>query len=54
MLNLDSETTESTTEGVSLKRGLGACPPENFGFFETQISYFQHFEEFSNKNLTLH
>jgi hypothetical protein len=28
-------------------------PPENFGFFEAQISYFQHFEEFSNKKLTL-
>jgi hypothetical protein len=29
-------------------------PPENFGFFEAQISYYQHFEEFSNKKLTLH
>jgi hypothetical protein len=37
--------------------GLGACPPplpENFGFFEAQIGYFQHFEEFSNKKSTLH
>jgi hypothetical protein len=32
---------------------LGACPPENFGFLEAQISYFHHFEEFSNKKLTL-
>jgi hypothetical protein len=29
-------------------------PPENVGFLEAQISYFQHFEEFSNKKLTLH
>jgi hypothetical protein len=28
--------------------------PENFGFLEAEISYFQHFEEFSNKRLTLH
>jgi hypothetical protein len=27
---------------------------ENFGFFEAQISYFHHFEEFSNNKLTLH
>jgi hypothetical protein len=31
-----------------------APPPENFGFLEAQTSYFQHFEEFSNKKLTLH
>jgi hypothetical protein len=33
--------------------GLGAYPPENVGFLEAQISYFPHFEEFSNKKLTL-
>jgi hypothetical protein len=32
----------------------GHAPPENVGFREAQISYFQHFEEFSNKKLTLH
>jgi hypothetical protein len=36
-------------------RGVwGHASPENFGFLEAQISYFQHFEEFSNKKLTLH
>jgi hypothetical protein len=40
---------------VRASRGVwGHAPPENFGFFEAQISYFQHFEEFSNKKLTLH
>jgi hypothetical protein len=29
-------------------------PPENFGFLEAEISYFQYFEEFSKKKLTLH
>ena len=41
---------------VRASRGVWghASPPGNFGFFEAQISYFQHFEEFSNKKLTLH
>jgi hypothetical protein len=40
---------------VRASRGVcGHAPPENFGFLEAQISYFQHFEEFSNKKLTLH
>ena len=39
---------------VETPRSGGMPPPENFGFFEAQIGYVQHFEEFSNKKLTLH
>jgi hypothetical protein len=36
---------------MSRLEGSGVIPSENFAFPESQISYFQHFEEYSKKKL---
>ena len=38
---------------VQASKGVWGHTPGNCGFLEAQINYFPHFEEFSNKKLTL-